>query len=116
MERDPPETPLPASAVLVRWSAGERKGSERDGRSGGRGRMGGESKKRGRHELVHLYLDRMEKAYRDYLAFFALTDADITARSQVFLWTAQADHEKVGQALCGYKTPDVEYKRCTAAI
>jgi hypothetical protein len=78
--------------------------------------MKAQGKRRSQHELAHLYLDRMEEAYRDYLAFFALADADITARSQMFLWSARADHEKVGQALCGYTTADVEYKRCIAAI
>jgi hypothetical protein len=74
------------------------------------------SRKRSRHELLHLYLDRMEAAYRDYLAFFALSDADITARSQVFLWAELGDHQKVGKALCGYTTEDVEYMRSLQAI
>jgi len=78
--------------------------------------MRAQGKKRSQHELLHLYLDRMEQAYRDYLSFFALGDKDITARSQVFLWATRADHEKVGQALCGYTTFDVEYKRAVEAI
>ena len=77
-------------------------------------RAGG--KKRSRHELLHLYLDRLEETYRAYLDFFALADADITARSQILLWATKVDHEKAGKALCDYATPDVEYKRGIAAI
>lgn len=75
-----------------------------------------QGKKKSRHELLHLYLDRLEEVYRAYLAFFALTDADITARSEIWLWTDKVDHEKVGQEFCGYTTADVEYMRAIAAI
>jgi hypothetical protein len=78
--------------------------------------MKAQGKKRSQHELLHLYLDRLEEAYRSYLSFFALADADITARSQIFLWATKPDHEKIGQALCGYTTFDVEYKRAVEAI
>lgn len=75
-----------------------------------------EGKKKSRHELLHLYLDRLEETYRDYLGFFALADEHITARSEIWLWTNKADHDKAGQEFCGYTTPDVEYKRGIAAI
>ena len=75
-----------------------------------------QGKKKSKHELLHLYLDRMEEVQRDYLAFFATTADQITSRSEMYLWSAKADHEKLGQELCGYTTPDVEYKRGIAAI
>ena len=68
-------------------------------------------KKKSRHELLHLYLDRLEEVHRAYLELFALADKDITARSEVMLWATQADHTKAGQAFCGYTTPDVPAAR-----
>ena len=75
-----------------------------------------EGKKRGRHELLHLYLDRLEAVRRAYREFFALGEEDLPGRSEVFLWTTRGDHEKAGQEYCGYTTTDVEYKRGLATI
>ena len=73
-------------------------------------------KKRSRHELLHLYLDRLEEVHRAYLELFALADKDITARSEILLWATSADHTKAGQEFCGYTTSDVELKRGREAI
>ena len=73
-------------------------------------------KKKSRHELLHLYLDRLEEVHRAYLELFALADKDITARSEVLLWGTPEDHAKAGQALCGYTTADVILKRGVEAI
>jgi len=73
-------------------------------------------KRRGPHELLHLYLERLEAVHAAYLALFGLGDKDITARSELFLWTTEADHLKLGKALCGYTTTDPEYMRGLEAI
>jgi len=78
--------------------------------------MKAEHKKRGRHELAHLYLDRLEEVQRSYLECFGLEESALPVRSEVLLWASRADHERAGQALCGYKTQDPEYMRGLEAV
>jgi hypothetical protein len=78
--------------------------------------MKAQRKRRGPHELLHLYLERLEEVHRAYLELFALGEADVTARSEVFLWKEQADHLRAGQEFCGYTTADPEYMRGLEAI
>lgn len=78
--------------------------------------MKAQRKRRSRHELLHLYLDRLEEVHRAYRELFTLADSEITARSEVFLWTDKADHLRAGETFCSYTPVDPAYRRGLEAI
>ena len=78
--------------------------------------MRAERKKRSAHELLHLYLDRLEETRAEYLTVFRLEGEDLIARSEVFVWEEKADHELAGEAFCGYTSPDPTFRRGLEAI
>jgi hypothetical protein len=73
--------------------------------------MKADRKRRSEHELLHLYLARLETIHRAYLDFFGLAEPALTARSEVFLWSEKADHLKAAQAFCEYAPDDPAYRR-----
>lgn len=78
--------------------------------------MRAEGRRRSQHELLHLYLERLEAVHAAYLATFGLSEEALTARSEVFLWAQRADHERIGKELCGYTTDDPMFRRGLEAI
>lgn len=38
------------------------------------------------HELLHIYLKRLERLYDDYVTLFAITDAEFKDKSRVYVW------------------------------
>lgn len=63
------------------------------------------------HELVHVYLDRLEAMHAAYLELFTLPPDMLAVRSEVFLWSESADHGKVGKAVCSYESEDPIFRR-----
>lgn len=78
--------------------------------------MKAEKRRRSRHDLLHLYLDRLEAVHAAYLALFQLPEEAITVRSEFFLWTKAEDHKKAGESFCSYTPVDPAYRRGVDAI
>lgn len=57
------------------------------------------------HELLHLYLRRLEKLYADYCALLDASDADFRERFQVFVWYLDPDQLKASLAFCAQAAP-----------
>jgi len=75
-----------------------------------------ERKKRTAHELLHLYLDRLERTRAEYLTVFQLEDQELIARSEVLVWSEKADHEHAGSAFCGYTSANPTFRRGLEAL
>lgn len=46
------------------------------------------------HELLHVYLKRLERLYGDYVSLFAITDAEFTEKCHVFVWGNIEDQQQ----------------------
>lgn len=52
------------------------------------------------HELVHVYLDRLEALFADFNARLQVDEKHYSAKCEVYIWNFPADHERCGQTLC----------------
>jgi len=52
------------------------------------------------HELVHLYLKRLETLYADYCARLQITDKEFVEKFRVFVWQLPQDHHDAGLRFC----------------
>lgn len=57
------------------------------------------------HELLHLYLRRLEKLYADYCELMGASDGDFRERFQVFIWYLDPDQTKASLAFCAQSAP-----------
>lgn len=53
-----------------------------------------------RHEALHIYAQRMEELYADYLATLEITDKEFTQRLRVFVWELDADQKRGSLLFC----------------
>ena len=53
-----------------------------------------------RHELLHLYLKRMESLYADFCARLQVTDKQFSGKPNICVWYLPEDHNQCGLALC----------------
>jgi hypothetical protein len=68
------------------------------------------SKKVKAHELMHVYLERLERVRADYLALVRARESDLEKPLLVAVWQSPADQKKAGKALCDYES-EVSTKR-----
>ena len=54
----------------------------------------------GAHELLHLYLDRLEKLYADYCARMEITDKEFVEKFHVFVWQQLEDQRNGSLRFC----------------
>lgn len=52
------------------------------------------------HELLHLYLKRLEALYTDYCARLQITDKEFREKFRVFVWQFPQDHADAGLRFC----------------
>lgn len=52
------------------------------------------------HELLHLYLKRLEALYADYCARMQITDREFVEKFRVFVWQMPQDHHDGGLRFC----------------
>ncbi|MBL8862099.1 MAG: hypothetical protein JNK02_08810 [Planctomycetes bacterium] len=52
------------------------------------------------HELLHLYLKRLEALYDDYCARMQITDKEFAEKFRVFVWQFPQDHHDAGLRFC----------------
>ncbi|MCE9595993.1 MAG: hypothetical protein K8S98_17525 [Planctomycetes bacterium] len=57
------------------------------------------------HELLHLYLQRLEALYADYVTLLDARHADFRERFQVFVWYLDPDQMKASLAFCEQGAP-----------
>jgi hypothetical protein len=53
------------------------------------------------HELMHVYLERLEELRKRFLATFELRDADFSAPLQVFVFDDRTDHRRLAPRVAG---------------
>ncbi len=53
------------------------------------------------HELLHLYVDRLEELYDAYVNTFGVDDRDFKEKPRVFAWSFMPDHYRAGKRFCG---------------
>lgn len=56
--------------------------------------------KLGAHELLHLYLGRLETLFAEYVQLLGITDAEFRKRSRVMIWSDPADHAEAARRFC----------------
>jgi len=54
----------------------------------------------GRHELLHLYVDRLEHLYADYVSLLGVADREFRHRSRILVWSNQQDHHDGALRYC----------------
>jgi len=59
-----------------------------------------EKRRLSRHELLHLYLTRLERLYADFVARMQLNDRLFVNKPNVYVWYLPDDHTQCGLALC----------------
>lgn len=59
-----------------------------------------EKRRLSKHELLHLYLERLETLYADFNARLQVTEKNYGAKCEVYIWSFPADHATCGSALC----------------
>jgi hypothetical protein len=57
------------------------------------------------HELMHVYADRLEKLYSEYLAAFQASPRDFRERTQVLVWWLPKDQEEASNRFAGNQSP-----------
>jgi hypothetical protein len=82
---------------------------ETDGLKVGRSRMND-------HQLLHLYIDRLEKLYLDYVELFDIEDREFGKKSRVFVWGLLSDHEEAGMQFCEFSAKNGVYLRGMDAV
>jgi hypothetical protein len=70
-----------------------------------------EKVKRSSHELLHLYVERLEALHEDYRTTFGLSDEDFDHKARVCLWSSQDDHERASLEFCGTVSTLPTYRR-----
>jgi hypothetical protein len=63
------------------------------------------------HELLHLYVDRLERLYADYTGLLGIEDDEFPRRSEIFLWQFDQDHREAGRRFCQYSAENGVYLR-----
>lgn len=53
------------------------------------------------HELLHVYLKRLERLFADYCATMGATDQEFETKTEVFVWQFPKDQFDGSQRLCG---------------
>jgi hypothetical protein len=53
------------------------------------------------HELLHLYVRRMEELYAAYTTTFGVADTDFKEKSKLFVWSYLPDHLEASKVFCG---------------
>jgi hypothetical protein len=61
-----------------------------------------EKKKLNDHQLLHLYIDRLETLFADYLEVLGVDESAFKTKSRVLLWRNPDDHEKASLRLCTF--------------
>ncbi len=69
------------------------------------------------HQLLHIYLDRLEALFDDYCTIFGIKKTDFEAKSEILLWSDYEEHKKVSTELCSYFWEDIAvYQRGAKGI
>ena len=70
-----------------------------------------DGKKRSAHAVLHIYLQRLEELYQDYLEVFEVKAGDFADVPTICVWSKKGDHAKASQVLCGYERDGPTHQR-----
>jgi hypothetical protein len=65
-----------------------------------------EKRNLGAHELLHLYLDRLEQVFQLYIELLRARPGDIQKRQQVFVWWLVGDQQEATLRFCQQGSPN----------
>lgn len=64
-----------------------------------------DKKRVGAHELLHRYIDHLERLYDDYTTILGVKDAEFVEKSRVMVWINETDHEEASRRYCDQTAP-----------